>query len=288
MKKITLFLIGLLALTGCLEEGAGGCPSYLRLTFLHDRSAEEFDRVIGNDIHLLLYNNDVLESVRVIPYEVIAGGKDYLIRKEYTGTIDIVAFASPVSEPVVEPLPEYGGLDKKSESTIQMRSASQAHEYQSMGSIYLGVESYEEKDITRETVCPVSLINCISKVSVSVYAGDEFLLSDSSAPPRIELSGCKSNMNLDFEPGGDDVTIPAGLEYNSEKGCFESGVQGMLPSAADQYLTVQGYRGDTPLFVVRTDLQARPGAVIHIEIYRKTVVIEVDGWRIYDAIVEWL
>jgi len=288
VKKITLLSIVLIALTGCLEEGIDGCPSYLRLTFLHDNSAEEFDRIIGNDIHLMIYKDDVLESIRIIPYEEIADGREHRIRKTVSGTIDVVAWASPVSDPNVEPLPEYSVWDKKSSAVLQAKPATRAREYLSMGSIYLGVETFQDNDITREVVCPVSLINCISKVTVSVFSDEGFGGENAEENMRIELSGSKNGMDLNFQPIGEDAMISASLEYNDVKGCFESGQQGLLPSADDQYLTVHGYRGETLSFIVRTDLQARPGSVFNIEIYRKTVMIEVDGWRIYDAVVEWL
>lgn len=274
----------LLALTGCLEEGIDGCPDNIRLTFLHGDSSERFDREIGNDVQLFLYQDDHLYSATRIPYEQIKGGKEFIMKKEVTGDMDIVAWAVPTGEENVEELP---GLEKsatRSGQNIIMDIENGYHK--SLGHLYLGTVEYKDTDITKESVFNVSMINSICQFTATMNP-DESVKADNGIW-TLQVTGIKSEMDLDLHPQGEDATVLAEMFLDSQTEILKTNMHGLLPSADDQYIAVNGYLDGELAFTVKTQHQAKPGEVIHLQVIRKSVVLSVNGWDIYDLVVDWM
>ncbi|MCD8260498.1 MAG: hypothetical protein LUD15_02565 [Bacteroides sp.] len=88
---LLLLALGLVGFSSCVKEEYEECPGYLRFTFVHEGSTQEYDGKIGNDVYLRIYKDNVLYSAGRIPYDKIKGGKEYLVQKEFTGEVDVVA-----------------------------------------------------------------------------------------------------------------------------------------------------------------------------------------------------
>ncbi len=286
MKKIILTCLIAWTLTGCLDEGMDGCPSVISMSFTHNDSTQEFDDKIGNDIHLQIYKDDILFSAIVVPFEEVKGGRELEIRKEFIGDVDIVAWAVPSVSSMPGQIPDYLEGESKSNKILQLSGATKSSNFEAMGDLFLGTVSYHDTDISRQTSYKVNFLNCICQFSVSVY--DSELFQPGGETPAIEIYGSKSEMNLDFDPLGQDAIITAGMTYDETNKALRTGKQGLLPSAEDQYLSFTAFKGDTPVFTVETNHQSKPGSVIEVEIIRGGVILTVDGWRVFDAEINWL
>ncbi|MCC8155336.1 MAG: FimB/Mfa2 family fimbrial subunit [Tannerellaceae bacterium] len=287
MKQAILILILALVCASCLKEGIDGCPDYMSLSFQYNKSGKNYDEAIGNDIHLRIYKDNVLHSSGVISYEDIKGGKEYRIRKEVTGDMDIIAWAVPAGEEFIGEIPEPAPDKSKKGEMLMMQSTSRGGNFESMGYLYLGTYNYYDTDITEGVRIEVPMMDCICQFTATLQGNPDIYTSDQKEPVWFEIHGTKSGMDLEFNPLGDDAVVPAELNED-ENGILRTQMHGLLPSDEGQLISVKAYKGDTHIFTVHTDHQSRPGDIIHLDVYGTTVVLYINDWRIMDASVDWM
>jgi len=136
-RPILILITTILTLTACLQEGIEGCPDYIRLTFVYEKAGKGYDEVIGNDVHLRLYKDGIIFLDRIIPYGEIAGEKEYVIKKQVTGEIDVVAWAVPAKEEFVASIPEVPQSGSKFQEKVTIQPRTRSRMYQSMGHLFL-------------------------------------------------------------------------------------------------------------------------------------------------------
>ncbi|MCC8153465.1 MAG: FimB/Mfa2 family fimbrial subunit [Tannerellaceae bacterium] len=289
MKQAILILILALTFTSCLKEGNDGCPDYISLSFQSTKSGKTYDEVIGNDVHLRIYKDNVLHSAGIIPYEEIKGGKECRIRKEVTGDMDIIAWAIPAGEEFVGEIPEPAEDNSKRGEMLVMQanSRSESDTYSSMGHLYLGTFNYYDTDISEAVRVDLPMQSCICQFTATLQGNPDIYTSGQEEKVWFEIYGTKSGMDLDFNPQGGDAIIPVDL-HEYEDGILRTDMHGLLPSEDEQYISVKAYKGETHVFTVYTEYQSRPGDIIHIDVFSKSVTVYVNDWRIIDAPVDWI
>ncbi|MCC8134834.1 MAG: FimB/Mfa2 family fimbrial subunit [Tannerellaceae bacterium] len=283
MKQFILILVLAVTFTSCIKDEVNDCTGYLRLSFLYDGTAEGYDERIGNDIHLRIYRNNILHSAGIIPYERIAGGQEYLVRKEVTGEIDIVAWAIPSGEDWVGEIPTIAEDYSKTGELLQMQPRSRSLSYHSIGLLYLGTMTHDETNLTEETAYPVLMNDCVAQFTAAIHHVPDHYIPGQEKNIWLTVHGTKSAMDIDFTPLGEDAIVYAAFTEKEEDGVIRTTRQGLLPSAEDQYLAVDIYRGDEYQGRIETDIQARPGDFIHLDIYRDRVTIYVNDWRVFET-----
>ncbi|MCD8041700.1 MAG: FimB/Mfa2 family fimbrial subunit [Tannerellaceae bacterium] len=286
MKQVTLILIMILALTSCIyvdEE----CPGYMKFTFQYDGTSEGYDETIGNDIHLRIYKDDVLYSTGIIPYENIKKGKEHRIRKDMTGEIDIVAWAVPTQEEFVGEIPTPSANQSKTDEVLAMKTSTRTTTYhESMGELYLGTFTHQEDNILTDTEYAISMGDCISQFTAAIHNMPELYTAGQEETVWLMVHGTKSEMDIQFNPQGEDAAVRTEfIEYT--EGIIKTDRHGLLPSAKDQYIKVDIYKGDEFRGTIKTQIQSIPGGRIHLDIYRSVVTISVDSWRINTEVV-WI
>jgi len=288
VKQSVLVLLTALLCTSCLKDEVSDCTGYIRLSFLYDESVEGFDNQIGNDVHLRIYRNNILQSVGVIPYASISGGQEYLIRKEVTGEIDIVAWAIPSNEDFVGEIPSVSEDRSKTGELLTMSPTTRGSLYRSTGLLYLGTMTHEETSLTGESAYRVGMRDCIAQFTAAIHNVPEYFMPGHEESVWLVVEGTKSEMDIDFNPRGEDAEVYAEFTELAENHVIRTDRQGLLPSGEDQYLVVRIYRGEDYLGRIVTDIQSRPGDVIHLDIYRDRVTIQVNDWRVFEDTNSWL
>lgn len=276
----------MLACTACLKEGDDGCPAYLSLSFAHNNSTREFDSEIGNDVYLHIYGDDIYHGTKFVPYSSIKGGREIQLRKEWSGEMDLVAWAIPSGSMDHGLIPGCDDGERKSAKVVglNVKSGSVCHP---MGDLFLGtIRDTDPQDVGGSY--RVSLTNCVCRVKVTVNGATHFFGSDpATADATLEIEGSKSQMTLDLTPCGDDAIVEGELTHKPSENSLTSDVMGLLPSADNQFLVVTAYRNGTPVFKVDTGEKSVPGATVNIEINMGVeAIIYVNGWRVRSVSIE--
>jgi len=251
-------------------------------TFHHEANREDYDAAIGNDIHLRIYKNNYLNFAGIIPYDRIEGGKEYRLLKEATGEIDVVAWAVPANEDHIIDIPTPSQDESITGELLTVQPITRAIAYNSVGRLYLGTSTYEENDLASETKVPVLMNNCVAQFSATIHNVPEYYEPGQTETVWLEIAGTKSQMDIHFTPKGDDAVIMAEFTEKDDNGILNTNKHSLLPSADDQFLEVKVYRGDEYQGMIYTDIQSRPGDIIHLDIYRNTITITVNDWRVFE------
>jgi len=130
---------------------------------------------------------------------------------------------------------------------------------------------------------------CIAQFTATLHA-----LPDSDVQEMdpqdlwFDLYGTKAEMDIHFKPVGEDAIIQIPFIGRDEKGALQTAMHGLLPSEQEEYLTVKAYKKGVHLFTLTTQHQSSPGDIIHIDVYSKHVILQINDWRVMDASVEWI
>lgn len=262
-------------LAGCLEEGTDGCAAYMSFVFQHRASVEGFDGEIANDVYLHIYRDDILHRTLRVPYGEIAGGREYRVKKEFTGRLSVAAWAVlPDGDVSIIPSAEING--RYSTAEIAHTPATRAAEYyHPLTDLYLGrvdVDSNKEE----ESVYVVDMVNTTCGVTVNVHTDIFFDPADGDA--AIYLDGPASKCNLDLTPTGGDAVVRTAAGKKSDR-TFTTNRFNVLPTPTGRTLSVRGMSGENETFLVVTDETASPGDEITIDIYGAEAFITINGWR---------
>jgi hypothetical protein len=95
LKRLIPILLAALLLNGCLKEDAW-CPEIYLSFAMEDEFLEgDYDSRIQNDVLIYIFKDDKVVYSETIPYEKVAGGTRYAIRKtpEMLGDTKLVAWA---------------------------------------------------------------------------------------------------------------------------------------------------------------------------------------------------
>lgn len=290
MKKAILIFIVTLLFTGCLEEEWDDCNSTLYLTFQHNKSTEEFDAKIGNDVQVYVYKNDKLHHSVKVPYSDIQGGKEVPIKKSFTGQLSIAAWAVPNGGGDVGAIPVFEKDSKFSASTIKHAdiTTNNSSLCSPVPDLYLGTLKEQDEFIMEDSHYKIDMGNTICRVEVIVEPIgliDSYLVNGA---PSIRVGGSSRGATLDLEPSGDEVLVYSELRENNSEDIYSTGVFGMMPSYKDsdkfpegKPISITGFAGDTQMFTIEdTDQYSRPGDKVKIVITGPTAQIYVNGWRV--------
>jgi len=271
----------ILTLTSCLQEGSNGCPDFIRITFVHEGTTKGYDEVIGNDVDLRIYKNNIFYSRQIIPYEEIKGGNEYLIKKEFTGEVDIIAWAIPTREQLVGTIPDVPESGEKIAQRVTNRS---------IGHLYLGKVEYQDNDISQQVKVKLPMNDCIARFTAAFHTKTEELESEHpNAPTRIDIHGTTTEMDINFTPTGEEAVINVPFVEKDKNGVLRTAKHALLPAATENtFLTIKAYKEDIHLFTITTNHIAQPGDNIHVDIYSKHVNILINDWRIFDQPIEWI
>ncbi|MCC8142898.1 MAG: FimB/Mfa2 family fimbrial subunit [Tannerellaceae bacterium] len=285
MKQSILILLAILVLTSCIRDKVEDCPAagYMVFTFHHEANEENYDEAIGNDVHLRIYRNNKLHSAGIIPYSQIKDGKEYRIKKEVTGEIDVVAWAALANEDFVAEIPAPSEDEMITGELLTMSPITRATVYSSIGQLYLGTFTHEEEDLTAETAFPVNMNDCIAQFTATIHNVPEYYEPGQTETVWLEIEGTKSQMDIRFTPKGEDAIVMVEFTEIENNEILKTSKHGLLPSAQDQYLAVRVYRGDELQGTIYTEIQSRPGDRIHLDISRTTIQITVNDWRVFET-----
>ncbi|MCD8260499.1 MAG: hypothetical protein LUD15_02570 [Bacteroides sp.] len=161
--------------------------------------------------------------------------------------------------------------------------------YEPMGHLYLGTLTKEDTDIRKDISLPASMNVCIAQFTAAIHNIPEIYQPGQDEPVWMHVKGTKSEMNTEFNPRREDAVIIAEFTEKEERSqILRTTKHGLLASDQDQFISVDIYKGDVFQGTIRTDIQSKPRREIHLDIYRHSVTIHINGWRVFDVPVEWI
>lgn len=264
------------------------CAGYMCFTFLHDESAEGYDEEIAGDVHLRIYQDNVLYDSGIVSYAEIRGGREYRVRKEVTGEIDIVAWAVPSLSEFTEKIPEVSEDKERTGELLVMEPATRQGTYRSLGSLYLGTFTHDETSLTTETKYPISMKSCVAKFTATIHNVSELYEPGQQEEIYIIIHGSKAEMDVDLTPKGEDAPVAADFTEVLAPGIIKTKEHGLLPTAEGEYLSIEAYRDEEYHGRMTTDIRVRAGDIVHIDIYRHTVSVYINDWRVSEESIEWI
>ncbi|MCD7978710.1 MAG: FimB/Mfa2 family fimbrial subunit [Tannerellaceae bacterium] len=289
MKRIFLYCLTVLLLSACIRENRDDCDALIRLYFTYEHSISDFDSKVANEVHLQIYQNNILIDTDIIPYEAIKGGKEYVLENYATGNYQLVAWAVPADDDDVCDIPEAAVGDDFSDGSLDLsRNLIYTNYYDPIGNIFLGEESATIVS-DESSLHEVSLEPCICRVWFTVYNSDLLMETRATAQgPWIALSGTRSRMSIGRISGGEESTIYKDLTYDPSTATLVSGKMGVLPGSENQYLSVDFHMQDDRIARVNTTHRATAGDEIHITwTLGAELEVLVNGWRVKDATVTY-
>jgi hypothetical protein len=253
----------------------------------------DYDSRIKNDVILYIFQDDVLTYTQTFPYAEIAERAEVTIPKtaEVLGDIKFVAWAVPmgtmnnengegpaeapveVHDPNVNPVYEIGSsyddhLLKQAETQQSTTGGKVLAQTGPTSSVrYIGtLHPFEEESMSRNSHHDIMMHPAPGRVIVNVTDPNNFL-GEEGNEPSIVIGGTMSEMNLDLEGVGKELTVGAPLfEYstilNNNLNDIEliqddiddlddehylyttKGTVGVMPSKAGEPIYVQIYAGD--------------------------------------------
>ncbi len=282
MKKAILIFIAAWLLTGCLSENRDDCEAYLKLSFRHENSVKEFDDIIKNDVYVRIYKDDKLHQDILIPYQQIAGGKEYRVKKSFTGQLSIASWAVPPTGssdaiPKIE-VQSYFSSSAIREGTIVYNAA----EFLSpMNDLYLGIVKDAYEEIALESSYIISMHNVVCRLNVKAALA---LFPSPGTNPHLNIAGTAGEISLEMEPLGEEAIIYAGLE-KADADWLSLSV-GLLPQYSDHTIKLTAYSNDNKLFTVDTEEVSIPGKIITVIISGMQAEIRVNGYRVRTTYIQ--
>lgn len=289
MKKLfPILAVFALAASGCLREGTDGCPVCLSLTFAYNGTAQGFDDYIGNDVELQIYYDGVWNSTLTIPYERIAGGREYCFRRSISQQIGLIAYAVPAGG-ASGLIPAADGSVSFVSQGVVMPSAARALPVclPAGGDLYSGVlEIGGQSGDGGSLVMMMADVFC--RVDVIVENADIFHLRFPDAQPSVGLLGTTCSVTShDGAPSGEEVETVSPLTENAAANTLATGTMHILPSVDGQKtISVNIYRSEGQLAIPVFDsgelsLAGKDIVIIYrMEGSYVTVTLTVNGWDI--------
>lgn len=215
----------------------------MRLRFVLDDEfvpGGNYDSRIGNSVSLYIFKDKVLTFSRVIPYEEIKEGREYVIRKTEatSGNLDMVAWAVPAGGNNAL-IPVYAMGDKFEQQTVRLEAMTRADLYKPiLGDRFLStVEAVEKIDRPSSHTFQMQYGMCRIRVNIIDETG---VFARPGAAPCVLLDGVMSQMNLQKKGVGPEATVETALSCESGDNInFSTGDFGVLPSADWQTVSVR-------------------------------------------------
>lgn len=292
MKRLfPILAIIVFGAAGCLREGTDGCPDCISLTFAYGGTTQGFDDTIGNDVELQIYYGGAWNSTLAIPYELIAGGREYCFYPSDSQWLGLIAYAVPRGGDAGL-IPTAGEGVSFTSQGFEMPSAGAPSQCMPAGGdLYSAVLEIAEPDRAGDLAMMMADVFC--RVEVIIENADIFYARYPGAQPSVGLLGTtRSVTSHDGQPSGEEVEVVAPFTENAVTNTLATGTMHILPSVDGQKtISVNIYQSEGQLSIPVFDSGELSLAgkniviVFRMEANFVTVTMTVNDWDIRTATI---
>jgi hypothetical protein len=293
----TVFVCAISFLSSCslVDDELNNCPADMELSFRIDDLYEggNFDERVGNDVLLYIFKDNVCVERIIVPYNEIAQGKRYVIRKseQISGNLQMVAWAVPGGRNANE-LPSWQIGAPLGSTDISLETLGNTGYYSAVSNrLYLGTLSVNEK-LSEPTSHSIGMNYSYCRVEVHVTEPTGSILNVPEGA-SIHVLGSKAGMNMQLHGTGSNAIVVTKLDNPEKDGVrFTTGRFGIFPSAEGETISVEIFAGDARLATLNVPKENLPkGAEVGgLLVFEYTVnsgnfTLTVNGYRvnIYDV-----
>lgn len=290
MKNKILILLALALLTSCFDQDMDGCPEDMHLTFSIEDAyePEDFDRRLANDAMLYIFKDKRVVSDTLIPYNLISGGKEFVIRKDdkLSGNLDLLVWAVPVGRDHTL-IPKHSIGDNIDDIYLELKTITPAEKdfYPTPCLLHIARLTINEP-VDKQTWHELKLNYSECRMEVKVTDNDNYL-SQPGADPQVSVYGTMSQMDMNLEGVGNAADVHAKLICPlSDNINFTTGRFGVMPSQDNRTVSVDISDGASALVTLTVPTSALPqrsisGGLIKFEytLGAPSFTIEMNGFR---------
>lgn len=295
MKKVILIVSMVLSCIGCTHEGPhSGCEGSLNLLFTCDGNVADFDRLVGSDVELYLYDSEGKWIERLhIPYESIGGGRLYPLQWRHTGDMRLLAWTLSGKEDAGKKSPVFIGEENYATARFSMgeRAAGQPSGYHgSRQELFLESVPFTW-NLLEDRILHVDVKKQLCSVFVTIEEGKSFA-TQYSGELSVNIYGSSGSYKVaEGKQGGDRVVVGDTFSYVPDRDEYIAENK-VMPASTDpatdleDNIVVTLLEGGIARLSVDTEIKAQRDMQIYVVIRptKLEAVITVGSWQIRKAL----